>query len=134
MSGRTFHAYCFSSAAENTQLRHLARACQIEDEVESFIESDDWVDMMKVWDSQLTTGGPTGLKAIAPVAGFEWQVDDPGGSESMVKYDIAVGNGPEALSAKEWLLRYNRGDVEATHAVRQWMDTAEIESIEDLGP
>ena len=68
------------------------------------------------------------------MAGFEWQVDDPGGSESMVKYDIAVGNGPEASSAKEWLLRYNRGDVEATHAVRQWMDTAEIESIEDLGP
>ncbi len=132
-SGHTFHAYCFNATAENTQLRRLATSANIANEIELFIASDEWVDMLRVWDSQLITGGFSRLKTIAPLAGFSWQVDDPGGSESMVQYDAAVSGAPEATSAQEWLLRYNRGDVEATFAVRQWIDRAVIRSIEDLG-
>ena len=134
LSGRTFNAYCFSAGAENRQLRRLGDAGQIKEQIDSFISSGSWVDMMTVWDSQLITGGSVGLKAIAPLAGYEWPVDDPGGSGSMVMYDAAVDGGPDGLWARQWLLDYNRGDVEATCAVREWMDLADIPSIEGLDP
>ena len=134
IAGRTFRTYCFSAGAENRFLRRLGSAGQIEEQVESFIDSEDWVDMSRVWDSQLITGGSTGLKTVAPMAGYQWVVDDPGGDESIVKYDLAVSELPDSSSAREWLIEYNRGDVEATRAVRLWMERADIPSIEDLGP
>ena len=49
----------------------------------------------------------------------------------MLRYDAAA-DGDE--SARQWLLAYNRGDVEATHAVREWMSNAVIAAVEDLAP
>jgi hypothetical protein len=45
-------------------------------------------------------------------------VDEPDGDSFMVKHDLAVRGNPEAM---EWLLTYNRGDLEATRAVYIWM-------------
>ena len=103
-------------------------------DVEAFIASDDWVDMLQVFDSQLITGGPSGLKVVAPLAGFAWSVNDPGGAGSMLRYDQALGAGSsrERQDARDWLLRYNRYDVEATRAIRDWMEEATIPSIESL--
>ena len=137
-AGRTFRAYCYNASAENTYLRSLGRAAGVPDQVEDFIVSEDWVDMLRVFDSQLITGGGSGLKAVAPLAGFSWDVEGPGGGESMLYYEDAVGaaSEAEAETARTWLLTYNRGDVEATLAIRDWLaaDSGSIPSIEALDP
>ena len=59
-AGQTFRAYCYNAAAENTYLRKLGITGEVLDQVEAFIVSDDWVDMLRVFDSQLITGGGSG--------------------------------------------------------------------------
>ena len=134
--GPSFRAYCYNAPAENGELLRLGEAAGVLDEAEAFIGSDEWVDMLRVVNRQLITGGATGLKAVAPLAGFEWEVENPGGGESMVWHDRAVDAGSEAEreEAKKWLLTYNRGDVEATLALREWLDSdpADIPPIETL--
>ncbi len=129
-AGLTFAAYCYNAGAENTYLRRLAIAdAAVAEDIEAFIASDEWVDILKQWDSQLITGGSSSLKQVAPLVGFRWHVDDAGGGESMLKHDLAV-DGDDA--ARDWLLTYNRGDVEATLAVRDWMSSAVAPGIDEL--
>jgi predicted RecB family nuclease len=134
--GRTFRAYCYNATVESGHLRRLAYLNDRGAQIDEFLESEEWVDMLRVFDSQLITGKGVGLKVVAPLAGYEWPVDDPGGAESMIRYDAAVAGEDEGErdTARDWLLRYNRGDVEATLALREWMDheTSTIQSIEAL--
>ena len=131
-AGLTFAAYCYNAGAENTYLRRLAIAEEpVADEIEAFITSGEWIDMLREWDSQLITGGSSSLKTTAPLAGFQWEVDDAGGGESMIKHDLATRGDK---TAQEWLLAYNRGDVEATIAVRDWMASSAFPGIEQLEP
>jgi predicted RecB family nuclease len=119
-SGLTLRAYCWFENAENTQMRRISEPdADLAKAVEEFIESEDWVDMYEVFRAGWTTGEPAGLKHIAPLAGHSWDVEDAGGGMSMVHHAAAVG-GDEA--ARRWLLDYNRGDVEATRAIREWLE------------
>jgi predicted RecB family nuclease len=131
-AGMTFAAYCYNAGAENTYLRRLGIAEEpVANEIDVFVSSGEWIDMLREWDSQLITGGSSSLKTTAPLAGFQWEVDDAGGGESMIKHDLAT-QGDKA--AQDWLLAYNRGDVEATLAIRNWMASTVLPGIEDAQP
>ena len=49
----------------------------------------------------------------------------------MVRYDAAAAGDARA---QQWLLDYNRGDVQATLALREWMDSATVPGVEELEP
>jgi len=121
-----FRAYCYNASAEVAQMRRLAAATGLAADI-------DWVDLRQVFESQLITGGGTGLKDVAPLAGFSWAVADPGGEQAMLAYDRAVREHDPA--ARDWLLRYNRSDVEATRALRDWLDGAgtSCPAVSELG-
>jgi predicted RecB family nuclease len=108
-----FRAYCYNASAEVAQMRRLAAVTGLAADV-------DWVDLRQVFESQLITGGDTGLKDVAPLAGFTWAVADPGGEQAMLAYDRALHERDPA--ARDWLLAYNQSDVEATRALRDWLD------------
>ena len=123
--GASLKAYCYSRSAEQGQMTRIADRLGLRDEVDEFLASDDWVDLLEIVRAQLITGRSMGLKETAPLAGFAWRAGDSGGTLAMVKYDQAIdeGTGPAArAAAQEWLLEYNEDDVRATAALREWLD------------
>ena len=135
-SSLSFRAYCYNAAAENRELRALGEAAGVLSEVETWIASDDWVDMYRVVKSQLVTGTGMGLKTVAgsqdsagrstvPVAKSRWFY-----TTSQWKLDRR-----RRSTFSEWITTYNRNDVEATLAIRDWIDAGAglappIESLE----
>ncbi len=132
--GLVFRAYCYNAGAENRFLRSQGSAAGVLDEVDAFVASESWVDLLAVFRDQLITGHGNGLKVVAPLSGFAWRAEDAGGTDSMVRYDEAVGaQGAKAEAAREWLLTYNQDDVQATLSLREWLEPAgrSIPSIGD---
>lgn len=59
-----------------------------------------------------------GLKVIAPMCGFNWRDDDPGGLQSEIWFeDLQAGN----AEMKDRLLEYNEDDVIAQLKVREFL-------------
>lgn len=95
------------------------------DEVEQFVQSAAWVDLLRVFQDQVVTGHGGSLKTVAPLTGFAWRDDDPGGGQSMQWWADAVDpNLPahERDRHRTRLLRYNEDDVAATRHIRNWLD------------
>lgn len=58
------------------------------------------------------------LKVIAPLCGFQWRDDDPGGAQSELWYlDVLAGDDDQRVR----LLEYNEDDVAAQAAIRRWV-------------
>lgn len=68
-----------------------------------------------------------GLKAVAPLCGFTWRDDDPGGQQSELWYEDMVAGDVEL---KDRLLAYNEDDVEAQLVIRRWI----VEQDTGAGP
>lgn len=64
------------------------------------------------------------IKLLAPHANFNWSVDNAGGATSLLKYKEATSlstTASERQEAIDWLISYNRDDVKATYAVRDYL-------------
>ena len=127
-AGKTFAAYCYSAHGENHWMRMSAQRFHGHnpgvpslEEVNAFINSDEWVDMFVHVKAHFV--GPFGLslKVVAPEAGFHWEQGDFDGEESVNARRVAIGSDAAAMAAREKLLIYNADDVQATFAVREWM-------------
>lgn len=127
-AGRSFAAYCYAHQAENHWLFSSATrfaglpGIPGTDEVQRFVDSDQWVDVYDAIGGQFITPHGKSLKTVAPVAGFHWRDPEAGGEASMRWYRRAVGLGPEFdLSQRQRILDYNEDDVRATKALREWI-------------
>jgi predicted RecB family nuclease len=125
--GKTFRAYCFWHAAEESQMRRAAAiggdGVPTGRTLEHFFRSDEWADLHELVSRQLVTDGRQGLKVLATRAGFSWRDEDPSGEASIGWYFEAIGDDPTlAAKAQARLLAYNEDDVLATRALREWLD------------
>lgn len=91
--------------------------------LQSAASVDDWFDRyacdLWAWTKRRFVS-PNGysLKVIAPLCGFDWRDDDPGGAQSELWYvDLLSGN----ESRRSRLLEYNEDDVAAQLAIRRWV-------------
>ncbi|MCK0439094.1 TM0106 family RecB-like putative nuclease [Gordonia alkaliphila] len=133
-AGKTFAAYCYSEQAENRWLRASADrfaglpGVPTRAEVDSFIASDEWVDIYVAVNRNFICPNGKGLKRIAPVAGFSWHDAEASGEASMEWYAAAVGldGGVTDVSQRDRLLRYNEDDVQATKVLREWLTSEQI--------
>ncbi|MEU4669823.1 TM0106 family RecB-like putative nuclease [Amycolatopsis sp. NPDC023774] len=135
-AGLTFRAYCYNALAENRWLFGSVErfgdhpGIPAKKDVQSFVDSDEWVDLFRSVTDQFLCSRGKGLKVIAPVAGFRWRDAEAGGEASMRWYRDAVGMDGETPDGtqRERLLQYNEDDVLATKALREWMsDRAQAE-------
>lgn len=127
-SGKSIGIFHYSSH-EKTWWRNFARNHEGKtgvptlEEVEDFT-GDYFVDLLDY--SKLVALGTSGygIKKLAPKAGFNWQVQDPGGALSLLKYKEAVDQSKTQAERDEaiaWLYSYNLDDVRATFAVRDYL-------------
>lgn len=128
-AGLTFRAYCYNAMAENRWLFGSVErfggfaGMPGRAQIQSFVDSEDWVDLFRSVSDQFLCARGKGLKVVAPVAGHSWRDPEAGGEASMRWYRAAVGIDGEIpdVAQRERLLHYNEDDVRATHALRVWM-------------
>jgi predicted RecB family nuclease len=84
-----------------------------------------FVDVEKVFKTNFTSLRGSSIKKVAPLFGFTWRVDDPGGAVSQTYLaKVHISTDPhEVAAAKQWLLSYNEDDTAAMAAVRDGMRT-----------
>ena len=94
-----------------------------ESELESF-KSNYLVDLLPIARKISFPSMSYSIKDLAPLAGFEWDVDKAGGANSLLKFRTATDTNADPQARDEaiaWLDSYNRDDVRATFAVREFI-------------
>ncbi|MFD8492518.1 TM0106 family RecB-like putative nuclease [Amycolatopsis sp. NPDC059657] len=140
-AGLTFRAYCYNAMAENRWLFGSVErfgeypGIPTKKDIQSFVDSEEWVDLFRSVVDQFLCSQGKGLKVIAPVAGFTWRDPEAGGEASMSWYRDAVGmdGGLPDASQRDRLLRYNEDDVQATRVLRAWMSGPAMADVPYLG-
>jgi len=127
--GRTVKFYCYTDA-EYRKMREVVNRWPTDsrlpslDQIDEFVRSEHWVDLKKAVEAFIWPTDSMGLKSVAPLAGFEWRAEDAGGDNSMLWFEIAM-SGPDPVERRAMatkLLDYNEDDVQATKALRNWLD------------
>lgn len=93
------------------------------DRVENFMNKY-FVDLLPIARSVVFPATGYSIKTLAPLAGFNWEASDAGGALSMTKYQLAIStksSPQDKADAIKWLREYNRDDVKATFAVREYL-------------
>lgn len=125
--GLTVRVYGYSMAStEAAQLRRIragdaarhVAGMPTSEIVESFVESDAWVDLLPYMRQKFWSNWGHGLKVVASASGFAWRDDDPGGYASVGWYKNAVA-GIDRDTNIARLLAYNEDDCAATAALRE---------------
>ena len=127
-SGKTIGIFHYSSH-EKSWFRKFARRHAAVPGTPSLQEVEDFmakyfVDLLRYSELVALPVTGYGIKKLAPLAGFKWQVSDPGGAESLLKYRDAIDEGrspADREESQEWLRSYNIDDVKATFAVREYL-------------
>lgn len=127
-AGKSIGIFHYSSH-EKTWWRNFTRSHEGKPGVPTLEEANDFMynyfeDLIE-YSKQVALGTTGyGIKKLAPKAGFNWQVQDPGGALSLLKYKDAVDQSKTAAeqqAAIDWLYSYNLDDVRATFAVRDYL-------------
>lgn len=110
---------------ETAQLRSILGR----DEIGDLLDPDHgiFVDLHKFFTANFFSVHGAKLKTVAPIFGFSWRVEDPGGSISQLYLSQVHGttgdsHDPDIVAgAKRWLLSYNEDDTTATAKIRDGM-------------
>jgi predicted RecB family nuclease len=127
-AGKTIGIFHYSSH-EKSWFRKFARRHAAVPGTPSLQEVEDFmakyfVDLLRYSELVALPVTGYGIKKLASLAGFKWQVSDPGGAESLLKYRDAIDEGrspADREESQEWLRSYNIDDVKATFAVREYL-------------
>ena len=103
---------------EIDRLRSILGLAEIGDLIDP--DSGIFIDLHRWFKANFFSVHGAKLKTVAPIFGFSWRVDDPGGAVSQVYLLVAqTSDDPDAVAAaKAWLLSYNEDDTAATAAIR----------------
>lgn len=132
-SGKSIGIFHYSKH-EQSWFRKYARSHAAVPNTPSLQEIEDFmakyfVDLMEYSKLVALPATGYGIKKLAPLAGFTWQVNDPGGADSLLRYREAIDvslSQDERDANREWLRSYNIDDVRATFAVRDYLRSLEI--------
>ena len=91
--------------------------------IDGFASVDAWfdahaVDLYRWTKDHFVSPSGFSLKTVAPLCGFNWRDDDPGGLQSEIWYEAMLA-GDETM--KQRILEYNEDDVAAQLAIRRWI-------------
>ena len=112
-AGKTISFFHWTHPEISKLRNHLAGTDVTEAELEAVIARH--VDLNKFFKDHFFAVHGSGLKPVARALGFRWESDDAGGDASLGQVDKAQRGD---LDAQQWLLDYNRNDVEATAFIR----------------
>ena len=91
--------------------------------IDGFESVDDWfddhaLDLYRWTKDRFVSPLGFSLKTVAPLCGFNWRDDDPGGLQSEIWYEaMLAGDDP----MRKRILEYNEDDVQAQLAIRRWI-------------
>lgn len=119
-AGKTLKVFHWTSP-EPSKLKSILGVADVADLTDP--ANGVFVDLERVFKANFVSLHGSSLKKVAPLFGFNWRVDDPGGAISQTYLSKAhTSTDPgEVATAKQWLLTYNEDDNAAMASIRDGM-------------